>query len=30
MVRGDTQRNRLSIDPALSFVPEPLAPPNGC
>ena len=25
-----TQRTRLSFDPALSFVPDDLAPPNGC
>ena len=30
MVRGDTQRNKLIIEPALSLVPDPRAPPNGC
>ena len=30
MVRGVTQRIRLIIDPALSLVPDPLEPPNGC
>src|SRR5205814_6884708 len=29
-VRALTQRTRFSFDPALSFVPEPRAPPNGC
>ena len=28
--RGETQRIRFHIDPALSFVPEARAPPNGC
>ena len=28
--RGETQRRRLSGLPALSFVPLPRAPPNGC
>ena len=30
MVRGDIQRTRLRYEPALSLVPEALAPPNGC
>lgn len=30
MVRGCTQRSKLSALPLLSFVPEPRAPPNGC
>ena len=30
MVRADVQRNRFSTDPALSLVPEPREPPNGC
>ena len=30
MVRGLIQRMRLSELPALSFVPEARAPPNGC
>jgi thiol-disulfide isomerase/thioredoxin len=30
MVRGLIQRSRLSGPPALSFVPEPRDPPNGC
>jgi hypothetical protein len=30
MVRGLIQRTRFRIDPALSFVPLPRAPPNGC
>ena len=27
---GKTQRNKFCIEPALSFVPDALAPPNGC
>ena len=30
IVRGDTQRIRFHIEPALSFVPDARAPPNGC
>jgi hypothetical protein len=30
MVRGLIHRTRFRIDPALSFVPLPRAPPNGC
>ncbi len=30
IVRGDAQRRRLTALPALSFVPEARAPPNGC
>ena len=30
IVRGETQRYKFKIDPALSLVPEALAPPNGC
>src|SRR5690242_169794 len=30
IARGDTQRSRFQIEPALSFVPEARAPPNGC
>ena len=30
IVRGETQRCRLRIEPALSSVPLALAPPNGC
>src|SRR3989304_2181544 len=30
MVRADTQRSRLSMEPALSLVPLALAPPTGC
>jgi len=30
MLRALTQRTRLSFEPALSFVPEPRAPPKGC
>ena len=30
MVRGETHRIMLNKEPALSFVPEPLAPPKGC
>src|SRR5262249_43258915 len=30
MVRGDTHRARFSQEPALSFVPDARAPPNGC
>ena len=30
IVLGETHLNRFKIEPALSFVPEPLAPPNGC
>ena len=30
MLRGETQRSRFSIEPALSFVPLARAPPNGC
>ena len=30
MERALTQRTRLSFEPALSFVPEARAPPNGC
>lgn len=30
MVRGEIQRVRFSGLPALSLVPLPLAPPNGC
>jgi hypothetical protein len=30
MVRGETHRIILIKEPALSLVPEPLAPPNGC
>ena len=26
----DVQRNKFCAEPALSFVPEALAPPNGC
>ena len=29
IVRFDVQRNKFQTEPALSFVPEPLAPPNG-
>ena len=29
-VRGETQRIRFQSEPALSFVPEARAPPNGC
>ena len=28
--RGETQRIRLAAEPALSFVPDPRAPPKGC
>jgi hypothetical protein len=27
---GEAQRNKFNGEPALSFVPEALAPPNGC
>ena len=30
IVRGETQRMRFHIEPALSFVPDARAPPNGC
>ena len=30
MFRGESQRKRFSTEPALSFVPERRAPPNGC
>jgi hypothetical protein len=30
IVRAETHRNRFRKLPALSFVPEPRAPPNGC
>jgi hypothetical protein len=30
IVRGETQRTRFRIEPALSFVPEPRLPPKGC
>ena len=30
IVLGETQRYRFNTEPALSLVPEPLAPPNGC
>src|SRR5215213_9082226 len=30
IVRALTQRTRFSFEPALSFVPDPRAPPNGC
>jgi hypothetical protein len=30
IVLGETQRNKFNGEPALSFVPEALAPPNGC
>ena len=30
MVLGETQRSRFQTEPALSFVPEARAPPNGC
>jgi len=30
MLRGETQRSRLSQVPALSLVPEAREPPNGC
>ena len=30
IVRGDTHRSRFRIEPALSLVPLPRAPPNGC
>src|SRR4028118_1817256 len=30
MVRGDVQRTRLSMEPALSLVPEAREPPKGC
>jgi hypothetical protein len=30
IVRGLTQRVRLRIEPALSFVPDAREPPNGC
>jgi hypothetical protein len=30
MERGETQRCRFSMLPALSLVPEALEPPNGC
>ena len=30
IARGETQRCRLSTEPALSLVPEARAPPNGC
>src|SRR3982751_16170 len=30
IVRGLTQRMRFHIEPALSFVPDARAPPNGC
>lgn len=28
--RGLTQRSRLNMEPALSFVPDALDPPKGC
>jgi hypothetical protein len=28
--RGETQRTRFNSEPALSFVPDARAPPNGC
>lgn len=30
MVLALTHRSRFIFDPALSLVPDPLAPPNGC
>ena len=30
IVRGETQRIRFQIEPALSFVPDAREPPNGC
>lgn len=30
MDRGEVQRSRFCGDPALSLVPDPPAPPNGC
>jgi hypothetical protein len=30
IVRALTHRSRLIFEPALSFVPEALPPPNGC
>jgi hypothetical protein len=30
MARGFAHLKRLSCEPALSFVPEAAAPPNGC
>jgi hypothetical protein len=30
MVRGEIQRIRLRMEPALSLVPDPRAPPKGC
>ena len=30
MARGETQRIRFRMLPALSLVPDPRAPPNGC
>src|SRR5437773_12520182 len=30
IVRGEAQRIRFHIEPALSFVPEARAPPKGC
>ena len=30
IVLGETHLNRFKYDPALSLVPDPLAPPKGC